>query len=336
MTRLQFSKIQLNKELLPTLSDRILTCLGLLLTLTFGSFALAHGTLHSQLEPINEKISKNPQAYFLFWQRGELYREHEDFDKASQDYQKAEQLQALALEQKHRRPLKLLTEIDLSWAHLYMATDNPKLALQSVDKYLQRPDLEKDEAELERRKLLLPTAHLIRARALLMIGKKDEAIEQYLHTLGTTPRPNPDLYLEVAQAYDEKIKDPEKALALLDQGLEKLGLIGSLQDLAITIEMNRGHHQQALDRQLLLLNQSQRKETRLFQRAQLLQQAKRKQEARATYEQALLTINSLPIHVRQTMAVVALRKSIKEQLRQMSKKKKTKKKKATKTSKKGK
>ena len=288
----------------------------ILLFLTLPTTALAHGSMHSQIEKLNQEIKEHPQAYFLYWKRGELYREHEDYDKAAKDFQKAEILQEQARALKSRRPLKEISQLNLSWARLYLGSDQPQQALAAVDKYLKIENKQQS---------LIATAHLIRARCLSLLSQPDKALEAYTQSLKLAKHPSPDLYLEIAVVHEKKKNDIPAALVILDQGLTRLGLVGSLQDKAIELEVARKNFPAALARQQKLLNQARRKETRLFQRGQIHHQAGDKKTARESYDQALQVIAGLPTHHRRTTAIEALVKSIKAQLRKLKKKKKTKK-----------
>jgi tetratricopeptide (TPR) repeat protein len=170
----------------------------------------------------------------------------------------------------------------------------------------------------------LSSEHLIKARQLAERGKRREALVQFMVALEVAERPAPDLYMEVAKAHADLGKDIPKALSVLDAGLARLGNVTSLQDMAVAFELNRRHFTLALKRQQLLLDSAKHKETRLFQRGKILAQAGRRREARTFYREALAVLDSQPDEQRQTVAALALKKSVKEQLRLIDKPKKNK------------
>lgn len=170
----------------------------------------------------------------------------------------------------------------------------------------------------------LSTEHLLKARQLAERGKRREALVQFMVALEVAERPAPDLYMEVAKAHADLGKDLAKALSVLDAGLSRLGNVNSLQDMAVAFELKRRHYTLALQRQQSLLDTAKHKETRLFQRGKILAQAGRRREARAFYREALALLDSQPDEQRQTVAALALKKSIKEQLRLIDKPKKNK------------
>src|ERR1043165_4598850 len=64
----------------------------LLLLLTVTSRLAAHGDLHERIEAVTQKILTNPSDPDFLLQRADLHRQHEEFDAALTDLEKAEQL----------------------------------------------------------------------------------------------------------------------------------------------------------------------------------------------------------------------------------------------------
>jgi predicted negative regulator of RcsB-dependent stress response len=92
----------------------------------------------------------------------------------------------------------------------------------------------------------------------------------------------------------------------LDEGINKLGPVVTLQLAAIDLELRRKNYDGALARLEQITAQSGRKETWLVKRGEILKLAGRDDEARAAFNAALVAIEALPPAYRQSRAVTAL------------------------------
>src|SRR3954468_20383167 len=71
---------------------RIWRCLAAGVLLAFSAAAFGHGDLHERITALSEQIAAAPGKADLYLQRGEVYRNHEDWDLALADYDRADQL----------------------------------------------------------------------------------------------------------------------------------------------------------------------------------------------------------------------------------------------------
>jgi len=92
----------------------------------------------------------------------------------------------------------------------------------------------------------------------------------------------------------------------LDEGIQKLGPLVTLQLTAIDLELRRRNYDAALARLDGITSQSERKETWLVRRGEILKLAGRQEEARAAFNAALVAIESLPPARRQSRTVTTL------------------------------
>jgi predicted negative regulator of RcsB-dependent stress response len=92
----------------------------------------------------------------------------------------------------------------------------------------------------------------------------------------------------------------------LDEGIKRLGPLVTLQLTAIDLELRRRNYNAALARLDEITSQSDRKETWLVRRGEILKLAGRQEEARAAFNAALVAIESLPPQRRQSRAVTTL------------------------------
>jgi predicted negative regulator of RcsB-dependent stress response len=137
------------------------------------------------------------------------------------------------------------------------------------------------------------------------------AAEDYSRAIAYSSQPSPELYLERAQALTaEGGTYLDTALKGLEQGIQKLGPLVTLQLYAIDVELKRKQFDAALKRLDKVAAQSPRKETWLARRGEILQQAGRGEEAREAYRAALKAMDTLPPSRRQVPAMIELEKRL--------------------------
>ena len=259
---------------------RLFTGVVILLTL-LSPVARAHEGLHEQIVAITAKIKRDPKNASLYLQRGELHRLHRDWRRAAADYDRATHLQPG------------LIIVDLARGKMFFESRRFQQAKFVLDRFLhQQPN------HVE--------GFITRARVLAQMGARVESARDFTQALTIAPTPEPELYLERAQVLSEDERYIEDALHGLDEGIARLGPLVTLQLSAIDLESRRKNYDAALGRLDLIAAQSERKEMWLVRRAEILRNAGRIDEARATFKAALSAIESLPPDRRQNRAVTAL------------------------------
>ena len=262
------------KRLIPLVS--VAVCLVL-----FSSFVTAHEGLHEQIAAITEKIRRDPKNASLYLQRGELHRLHRDWARASADYDWAARLQP---------ELKI---VDLARGKMFFESGRLQRAKFTLDRFLhQQP------GHFE--------GLITRARVLAKLGARSDAVKDFTRALAVSAAPEPELYLERAQVIAGDETRVGEALSSLDEGIKRLGPLVTLQLAAIDLELRRHSYDGALTRLDLIAAQSERKETWLVRRGEILRLAGKEEEARAAFNAALVAIESLPPERRQTRTVTAL------------------------------
>lgn len=244
---------------------------------SLSSFVAAHEGLHEQIAALTVRIKRDPQNASLYLQRGELHRLHRDWASASADYDRAARL---------RPDLKI---VDLARGKMLFESARLQRAKLTLDRFLSREPGHFDGL-------------LTRARVLAKMGARSDAVNDFTQAIAVSPMPDPDLYLERAQA----IAGDEEAIRSLDEGIKKLGPLVTLQLAAIDLELRSRNYDGALSRIDLIAAQSERKETWLVRRGEILRMAGREEEARAAFNAALVAIESLPPERRQTRIITAL------------------------------
>lgn len=241
--------------------------------------ARAHGSHDERLASIERRIASDPAQAESYLQRSVLYREHGDFNEALSDLGRAEQLAP-----GDARTLLLRGRLFLAWGR-------PADALPPLEQLVAREPRQ-------------PEAQLALARALAREGRPLEAARHYDRAIEHAPVLTPTHYLERAQALAAAGQEHlDAAVAGLDAGVEQLGPAAALTSYAIELELRRGRADAALAR-LDRTAPHLRGAIWWARRGEILERAGRSEEARTDYVEALLEIEALPPHKRETPAWV--------------------------------
>lgn len=243
--------------------------------------AHAHEGLHEQIAAITAKIKRDPKNASLYLQRGELHRLHRDWSQAAADYNRAERLQP---------SLKI---IDLARGKMFYESGRLQRAKFTLDRFLSQQPGHYEGL-------------ITRARVLAKLGARGQAAKDFTQALAMSSVPEPDLYLERADVLAEDPRNISEALRGLDEGINKLGPIVTLQLAAIDLELRQKNYDAALTRLDQIAAQSERKETWLVRRGEILRLAGRDEEARTAFNAALVAIESLPPAHRRSRFVTEL------------------------------
>jgi tetratricopeptide (TPR) repeat protein len=273
------------------LSDRF-KLLTVIATLILADWAASfpHGSVHEQILVITREIQRSPEAE-LYLKRGELYYLHGDWTAALADYDSASTLDpGLAI-------------VDLYRSTTMLAAGLFADGQQAVSRFLlKRP---------EHRQALLT-----HARIHVKLEDYTAAVASYDQFLRRQNTPSPAHYLERAQALAHAGPEHiETALAGIDEGLDKLGQIVTLQLYAIDLELKLKQVDAALERLEQISVQSARQEKWLFRKGEILKKGGRDHEARQAYDLALQSITALPKSRREAKATRELEARIRAALK---------------------
>ncbi|PYJ03741.1 MAG: hypothetical protein DME25_11385 [Verrucomicrobia bacterium] len=243
-----------------------------------------------QIEEVTRQIEKDPRNPELYLKRGELRRLHVEWDAAYADYQRAS---ALAPD---------WSLIDLARGRLFLDSGWPLSARAVLDRFLiHQPN------HVE--------ALILRARALARLNLRLAAAQDYSRAIRFSPEPGPDLFIERAQVLAaEGSAYFSSALRGLDEGIQKLGPLVTLQLFAVDVELKQKNIDGALARLDKVAEKSPRKETWLARRGEILQQAGRPEEARQAFKAALASFQTLPPTRRNVPAMLELERRLRRQL----------------------
>jgi tetratricopeptide (TPR) repeat protein len=246
--------------------------------------AKAHQDLTALIEKLTAQISTNQNDLDALLQRADLYRLHTNWTEARMDYAAAQKLS----------PDSMPVLLGLAQLHVDMGEDSA--ARSMFDAALSRQPTN-------------CTALFGRGQVLARLGERKAAIADYSRGLALTPFARPDLFLErsVLQAAEFGI---DEAIKGLDEGLARLGWMVTLQMAAIELELERQRIDEALVRLETIITRSNRKETWLARKGEILLAAGKTQDARDALSAALNAIDGLQPRMRTSPGMTELRAKV--------------------------
>jgi Tfp pilus assembly protein PilF len=191
------------------------------LLLAVAGPALTHQGQQTQLEQINHRIEQQPDSQELYRQRGRIYTEIGAFEQARADFEKAEILGPAG-------------PVAFDFGMLCYEMGDHACARQHMDRYIKT----------------YPghvAAYEYRARIARDAGDYPSALADLERFFELQASPTPGLYISASRLYEE-LDEPVGGLAILDGGIDRLGMNPQLQRRAIEIELTLGHTGAAVKR----------------------------------------------------------------------------------------
>jgi tetratricopeptide (TPR) repeat protein len=263
----------------------------MLLLVSLGSAVVqAHGDLQGQIDSVSARIKSDPGNAELYFRRAELYREHEEWSAAIADYDRVEKL-APGNDAVH-----------LGRAKLLLASGRYEAAQGELNRFLAaRPDH--------------VDALVTRARVGEKLGQHALAAEDFARAIQLANPPEPEFYLERAQALASASPGhPEAALACLDEGSARLGPLPTLGLAEIDLEVGQRNFEAALARLDQLSAGQKRQEMWLERRGDILVKADRSVSAVLAYRDAQKAIARLPARQQGTQSMQDMQARLKQKI----------------------
>lgn len=263
----------------------IIYCSLLLLIGTTNSFA--HGGLDKRIEAKTKAIAQDPNNQQLYFERGYLHQQHEDWDKALADYIHA---QNLGFEDKI---------IAYRLAEIYLELALFESGLVCTERYMVNNPLD-------------IKVYKLRAQLFFQLQQYDKAIAAYTYVLTETIDLRPENYIKLSRVYIEKDSNlVDSALHTINKGLDNLGeSVFILQQEKLDLLQIKGKQNAILVQYDQLININLRKEQWYYQKAQYLFDQQEYKAALATNQQAKTAFEQLKPHLQQTKAMLRLLGSI--------------------------
>ncbi len=253
----------------------------------------SHEELHAQIERATQLIAKSPRDARVYQRRGVLYGEHGEWRRALADFVRAASLAPASSQ--------VAPDTHALRAHALRELGHAAAALAIVDASLVRFP--------EHGALLME-----RARTLSALARHAAAADAFARAFPHLSTIRPADYLARARAL-ARAGDLIAAVRSLDDAMAKSGMIASLRDYALELEISGARHDAALKRIDGALASARRKETWFVRRGDVLLAAGRRTKARASYRRARAAINALPARHRRAPAIKTLRQAIVRGLR---------------------
>ena len=263
---------------------RLITALGFILAHTCEWQTHAHQDLTTLIGKLTAQISTNQNDVEALLQRADLYRLHTNWAEAKSDYTAVQKLTPDSI------PLLL------GIAQLQVDTGNDSAARSAFDAVLSRD----------------PTNWVGlfgRAQVLARLGERNAAIADYSRGLAWTTFPRPDQFLDRASLQATEF-GAVAAIKGLDEGMARLGWLVTLQKAAIDLELKHHRTDEAMTRLETIIARSNRKETWLAWKGEILLAAGKADEAHEVLLRTLKTIDGLPSRMRTSPGMTELRAKV--------------------------
>jgi len=249
----------------------------------------AHGDLSVQILEKTKAISKSPNNYNLYYERGALYQQHMEYYKALKDYLKSE-----ALGNTNKALTYSMAEVN------YLAEEYHK-GLKHITNYLEIDSINVKAKKLE-------------AQILFNLKSYKKALVAYRFAINNMVDPRPEDIIEYSTIIlAENNENYTDALDAIAYGLEQLGLnTFSLQLKKLAYLEASNQEEEALKQYHYFIDQYNRKEFWYYKKAKYLQTINRRKEAHIALQFAEISIAELDAKFKNTSSILRLQKQIKQ------------------------
>lgn len=249
--------------------------------------SIAHEGPGAHLDHINEALEKTPDKQSLYIERGAIYSSEAGLHElALKDFQRAEKLGP---------PVAVAYELGLLF---YRSAEFSKSRMY-FDRYIsQFPDY--------------APAYEYRAKASYQIGDTRQAMADFNAFFRLQKQINPGSFIAAAKIYaSAKEGGVDAAIALLDQGIKRIGLNPQLQSYAARLELQRNRPEQAIARHQTMRTMLNDSPAWKAEMAELLLDAGKPAEAAAFLDQAeeqLAKLKATPARLNLLQTIQKLRR----------------------------
>ncbi|MCH7534788.1 MAG: hypothetical protein IH948_03435 [Bacteroidetes bacterium] len=252
------------------------------IALLFPLVILAHGDLSIRIANVTTEISKDTGNASLYFDRGFLYQQHEEFNNALNDYMKSESLGYVG-DVLHYRT-----------AEVYFALNEFSMALASTNKYGNMSDVK---------------IRKLRAQILLKLNRYSEALNDYNFVVNNLLDITPSDIIEYSEIFLLiKRTNFEEAVKAIDMGLKKLGNgVITLRSKKIEYLIKWNQSERVIQEYDALIAEFSRKEFWYYKKALFLYEINRISECELALQQVDASIKELSPRFKNTPAIKDLR-----------------------------
>lgn len=200
----------------------VLNFLVVLYFLCVDGVAIAHGIVDARIDQLTELLLENPSQTQFLLERGVLYTQHMNWQKARADFHAVRCLDRAG------------SIVDYYEANLWLSANRPELSYQYVNRYLANNPENVSALQL-------------RAETHDRLGRTDAAINDYTRVIEISNTVLPSMYLNLARAQTKvKSLNQQQVHQTILSGLEKLGPLAVLIEYVIEFDRQRQDYQSAL------------------------------------------------------------------------------------------
>jgi tetratricopeptide (TPR) repeat protein len=252
----------------------------------------AHGDLSLRIEEKTIEISKDPNNSDLYLERGFLYQEHIEYDKAIQDYLKSQELG------------NTKKELLFRLAEVYYEDYQFEIALSTAEQYFK---IDSQDVKI----------HKLKGQILFQLSRYYESLIPYTYFIDNTIDVRPEDIIEYSKIYLAiDSNDYTEAIKAINLGLDKIG------EHTFSLQLKKLEYLESSNNPILVLEQynyfilnNTRKEFWYFKKAKYLIEVNQLDQAKIALEQAKMAIQILNPKFKNTEAI----KDLADQINNISK-----------------
>ena len=251
------------------------------------SLVTAHGDLDVRIVKATEDISKDPENKDLYFHRGKLYYQHEEYQKGILDFNTA----------------------------VEKGDSSELINLFKSKCFFELGDYASAETEIKNffsKNAHHVVAHNLHAKILFKQGDFHESALKYEYVIQKTIRPLPENYIDAANSW-QTLEDEysiDYAVKILKDGIENLGPIISLQHHLISILTQNKRYEEAISFQINIIENLNRKESGYYALHEIYLQNGDKDGALKALKDAEVAWNQLPQRLKKNSAMITLKQNI--------------------------
>lgn len=252
------------------------------------SNAFSHGDIDKRIVAVSEEIKKHSDSAQLYFKRGKLYYQHEDYKLSIKDINRSIKLGYLDIEQ------------GLLLSKNYFELKNHRKALRFVDDILmQSPN---DVVFLK-----------IKAHILFQNQDYTSAAIYYEQVIDNSSKTFPENYIVASKAWylSGDAIGFNNSISILNKGIDELGQIISLLEAKVERYLVAGFIDESIESQKNIVDMLQRKEHAYFRLGELYIQSNNYEVALNALNDSEKCINILPERIKNTSNIKNLIEDIK-------------------------
>jgi len=258
----------------------------LLLVGFWWTLGFSHGDLDIRIQQATQSIAAEPDNEELYFHRGKLYYQHEEYQKGIADFQTAQE-----------------KGFEGELVHLFLAKC-----------YYSQKDYCKAESEVHIFYKINPDhviAHNLYGKILYQKKAYAQSASEFQYVIDHSIQAKPENYINAANSWSalESESGDRQAIALLEKGLDDLGPVVSLQQKLISTLMDTKRYAQAIALQKSIIDTKNRKESAYYTLYEL---------TLASGNIAANAWNLLPQRIKRNSAMITLKQKIYHQMQSLT------------------